>query len=187
MQKTFWIKGCIRETVSTEKRTNTFYFIWTRVLETAEADYFYLNTSVSYLDYKRQSWFKVLSSCLVFNPKRRFDKVNSVIDCALFFPRGFLNHISLDLKTPSIREPWKARNFLDFINSNNEIGFSILQLKKKNWSQCKTNLYFYFIGLSPICKHWRTIILKLQKTNNLQITKKPNIATWPNITLQIAW
>ena len=90
--------------------------------------------SISNLDKERKSWFEIFSSWLVFNLEWRPNKINSVVDSALFFSRRFLDHISFHLKTTSFREPNKARNCLDVINSEDKISLSSLQLKRKQAS-----------------------------------------------------
>ena len=86
---------------------------------------------ILYLDHERQSRFKVLRSCLVFNLERRFDKVNSIVDCTLFLPSSLFYHISLDLKSSTFREPRKTRDALNVVSTYFKIGFSIFQLKIK--------------------------------------------------------
>ena len=89
---------------------------------------------MSNLDKERKSWFEIFRSWLVFNLEWRSNKINSVVDGALFFSRRFLDHISFHLKTTSFREPNKARNCLDVINSEYKISPSSLQLKRKQAS-----------------------------------------------------
>lgn len=89
---------------------------------------------MSNLDKERKSWFEIFRSWLVFNLEWRSNKINSVVDGALFFSRRFLDHISFHLKTTSFREPNKARNCLDVINSEYKISLSSLQLKRKQAS-----------------------------------------------------
>lgn len=81
---------------------------------------------ILYLDHERQSRFKVLSSCLVVNLKRRFDKVDSIVDCAFLLPISLLDHISLYLKPSTFREPRKTRGALNVVRCDSKIGFSIL-------------------------------------------------------------
>ena len=145
-----------------------------------------------YLDQKWKGRFEKLGGCLVFNSERRFDKENSIVDCALFLARSFLNYINLNLKAATNWEPRKTRNFLYFVCSNNDICLSVFQLKIifNNLNTWQTNkplrfyavvLWFWFIIISPFTLNIYKEFRKMRQGSPRKLIRLMKRTTFKNI------